>query len=243
MMVSMVPQGMSLDAYNYLLAFTRAHEGYTPFLYNNWPIKNPNRDVTAGVGIAVPDRDTAASDKIRLLFRMKGTNLPPTPEEIKKEFDRVYDQPRTDGNLHTDFEDKSPMYIPPDQMLKSLDAKMLLCWDQRVVQFRDFAGIQAQAQVALMSWNYGMRLSTRTAIRDAVNDGDYFTAAKECVVGLWDPRKNAAHQRLFGNAGLIMMGKKDLNLLPPISGPFKPPPYPPYQFAVPPLTPLVGFRF
>lgn len=240
-MIAMAPQGMSADAYNYLLAFTKAHEGYTPFLYNNWPIKNPNKDVTAGVGIAVTDRDMAASDQIRLMFRMKGTNVVPTPKQIQAEFDRVYDQPRTSDNLFSDYGDKSPMYIPPDQMSQSLEAKMLLCWSQRGVQFPDFAAIQAQAQVALMSFNYGMRLSNRTPISDAVKAGDYFTAAKVCVVGRWESRKNAAHQRLFGNAGVIMMGKKDLNLLPPISGPFKPPPYPPYQFAVPPLMPL-GFH-
>ena len=229
---------MSVDAFNYLIAFTKGHEGYTPFLYNNWPIKNKKKDVTAGVGSAVSDREKAAADPIRTLFRMKGSGAVPSPEQMKKEFDRVNDLPRTPDNLFTDYGDKSPMEIPANIMLSSLLAKMNDCWNQRGVQFPDFAKIQAQAQVALLSFNYGMRLSNRLAMCDAVKAEDFLTASRTCVVTEWDPRKNAAHQRLFDNAGAIMMTSRDLNLLPPITAGFKPPPCPPLPFKLPPLFTL-----
>jgi hypothetical protein len=234
----MMPQGMSLDTFNYLIAFTKAHEGPTPFLYNNWPYKNKKKDVTAGVGIAVPDEETAAADPIRTLFRMKGSGAVPSPEQMKKEFNRVNDQPRTPGNLHTDYGDKSPMEIPANIMLSSLLAKMNLCWNQRGVQFDDFAKIQAQAQVALVSFNYGIRISNRRPMCDAVKAEDFLTASRSCVVTEWAPEKNAAHQRLFDNAGAIMLTSRDLNLLPPIAAGFKPPPCPPLPFKLPPLFTL-----
>jgi hypothetical protein len=234
----MMPQGMSLDAFNYLIAFTKAHEGYTPFFYNNWPLKNSDKDVTVGVGIAVKDRQTAANDPIRNMFRMKATGAIPSTDQIKAEFDRVNDLPRTKDNLFTDYGGQSPMEIPANIMHSSLLAKMNDCWNQRGVPFPDFAKIQAQAQVALLSFNYGMRLSNRLALCDAVKAEDFYTAATLCVVSKWDSQKNEAHQRLLYNSGVILMANRDLNLLPPITGPFKPPPCAPNQFKLPPLFTL-----
>jgi hypothetical protein len=239
--------GVPLPTYRYLLEFSKAHEGPIPFMYNNWPVKNAKKDVTAGVGIAITDRDEAAKDEIRLLFRLKGTNSIPTPEQMWAEFDRVNGTKRTNDNLDTEFGAKATMLIPPDLLIKSLEAKMLVCWNQRGALLLEFDRIQAQAQVALMSWNYGMRLINRPAMCDAVAAEDYFKAAELCpVLGTpgWDPKKNQAHQRLFENAGLIMMGSKDLNLLPPATGPFKPPPTAPFPFTIPRTMPLIpGLHF
>jgi hypothetical protein len=219
--------------------FTVAHEGFAPFLYNNWPLKNQQKDVTAGVGLAITDREMAASDPIRNMFRMKGTSVIPTPDQMRHEFDRVNDIERTKDNLYTDYRDKSPMEMAQSEILKCLREKMLSCWSQRgsQQQFPDIATLPAQAQVALMSYNYGARLSSAPAMCNAVKKGDFATASKESFISGWAPEKNAAHARLFDNAMLLAIGKKDISLLPPRGGPFKPPPSVPYPFPIPPMLP------
>jgi hypothetical protein len=187
--MSSLPSGMSDATLNYLIAFTIAHEGDTPFMYNNWPLKNVNKDVTVGVGRAIDNENIAASEEIRSMFTVKATGQPATPEDMKKEFRRVYDLARTAGNLWSDFRDKSPLQMDRGAMLRSLGDKLLSFWNQKGQTFSDFAAIPAQAQVALMSYNYGARLRTAPKMCAAVNAKDYATAAKESLVPDWDAQK------------------------------------------------------
>jgi hypothetical protein len=215
----MLPQ-----TFEYVLQFTIAHEGDTPFMYNNWPIKNQvRRDVTVGVGHYVETEDIAASADVRNMFRIKGTSTIPSSDDMRREFRRVYDLPRTATNLWSDYRDRSPLEMDRAEMLRDLREKMLAYWDQKQQNFSNFGAIPAQAQVALMSWNYGLRLRTAPKMCNAVRAGDYMEAAKECVISTWDPQKNDAHKRLLTNAATIMSKGLDLNTLPPSNGPFKPP--------------------
>jgi hypothetical protein len=219
-----IPSGMAPATFDYLLRFTMAHEGATPFMYNNWPLKNANRDVTVGVGIAVFSEDHAVRPDIRSLFRVKATGEPASDPEMRAEFRRVYDLPRTAGNLFTDYQDKSPLEIPDAEMRRSLSDKMSEFWDQRGQTFADFASIPAQAQVALASWNYGARLRNAPNMCNAVRSGDFVEAAKQSFVPGWDGQKNEGHRRLLMNAATIAREGLDNTLLPPMGGPFKPPP-------------------
>ena len=110
------------------------------------------------------------------------------------------------------------------ETLRILRGKMLEFWGQKGESFPNFGAIPAQAQVALMSWNYGARLRSRRPMCDAVRAGDYVEAAKKSNVSGWDPKKNEAHERLLMNAATIVRDGLGLNTLPPITGPFKPPP-------------------
>jgi hypothetical protein len=210
--------------FEYVLNFTVAHEGDTPFMYNNWPIKNKNRDVTVGVGHALFSEHEAASAEIRKLFTVKATGLPASDSDMRAEFRRVYNLQRTATNLWTDFRDKSPLKMDRGGMLSLLRQRMLMFWDQRGVIFLDFDEIPAQGQVALMSWNYGARLRNAPKMCAAVKDEDYDEAARQSNVPGWDSQKNAAHKRLFFNAAEILEEELDFDSLPPMNGPFKPPP-------------------
>jgi hypothetical protein len=220
-----VPTWMSADTFEYVLQFTEAHEGDTNFMYNNWPLKSPVQDVTVGVGISLRSEDDAVRPDIIRLFRVRGTGDPASPQDMRAEFRRVAALRRTPSNLYTDFRDKSPLEIPKVLMRPSLRQKMLGFWDQRGSHenFPDFATIPAQAQDALMSWNYGYRLIKAPKMCKAVKDGDYTMAARESHVGGWDARKNDAHKRLLLNAGIIVRDGLDRSQLPPL-GRFKPPP-------------------
>jgi hypothetical protein len=219
-----LPEGVAQETFDYLLAFTIAHEGDTPFMYNNWPLKNARQDVTAGIGLAIPDEAYAASDEIRGMFVVKATGEPASPDDMRREFRRVAALPRTPRNLFSDYQARSPLQMDRDAMLRSLFDKMLQFWSVSGAEFPDLAEVPAQAQAALLSYNYGLRLRAAPRMCQAVRDGDYATAADESRISGWDARKNEAHRVLFLNAQAIVDGDLDLGLLPPMEGPFKPPP-------------------
>jgi hypothetical protein len=218
------PQGMSTQTFAYVIAFTVAHEGDTPFLYNNWPLKNKNKDVTAGVGRAITDEAMAASDEIRSMFTVKATGQPASPEDMRAEFRRVYDLARTEDNLRSDFQDKSPLQMDRGAMFRSLGDVLLDHWRNKGKTFSNFEAIPAQAQVALMSYNYGLLLYRAPKMCAAAIAGDYTKAAVESFIGDWDILKNLSHKRLFMNAAAIVSNGMDVDTLPPPQGPFKPPP-------------------
>jgi hypothetical protein len=223
--MSEIPEGMLPQTFEYILAFTTSHEGDTPFMYNNWPLKNPTRDVTVGIGLAINSEDQAASDEIRNMFRIKlNPDETASEDDMRTEFRRVFDLPRTATNLFSDYRDKSPLVMDRDAMLRKLQEKMLAFWQQKGQEFANLDRIPAQAQVALISYNYGLRLRGAPKMCKAVRDGDYLTAAAESNVPGWDAKKNEAHKVLFTNAATIVNEELDLSMLPPVEGPFKPPP-------------------
>lgn len=233
-----LPAGMLDDTFQYTLNFTISHEGDTPFMYNNWSAKNKDPDVTIGVGHALislpkialgPGQFTCAAGEraaagARAMFRIKGTSTQPSADQMIAEFRRVYNTERVGGNLFSAYQAPSPLEMDRQAMLKDLRDKMLAYWAERQAQLPDFSGIPAQAQVVLMSWNYGLRLVGAPKMCAALRAGNYTTAANESEVPGWDGQKNAAHKQLMLNAGTILAKGMNLNTLPPMTGPFKPPP-------------------
>ena len=90
---------------------------------------------------------------------------------MRQEFRRVNDLPRTAGNLRSDYQCKSPLKMDREMMLRDLREKMLSYWGQKGQSFPNFGEIPAQAQVELMSWNYGLRLRGAPNMCDAVRAG------------------------------------------------------------------------
>jgi hypothetical protein len=194
-------------------------------------LKNPNLDVTVGVGRSLRNEDEAASEEIRRMFTVRATGQPATPEDMRQEFRRVAAIPRTAGNLFSDYRDGSSLLMDREAMLESLREFMLRLWAGRgqgspAFVDPDFEQIPAQAQVALMSYNYGLPLLNAPKMCAAVHGLDFHTAAVESFVRGWDGQKNQAHQCLFENAAKIIDPESELDIstLPPIEGPFKPPP-------------------
>src|SRR5260370_28845383 len=137
--MSTIPAGMLQQTFDYLLEFTIQHEGDTPFMYNNWPIKNANKDVTVGVGLAIANENVAASEEIRRMFIVKATGQPASPAEMRAEFRRVNDLPRTGANLLTDYPAKWPPRMDRTAILDALREKMLVFWNSKGQSFPDFA--------------------------------------------------------------------------------------------------------
>ena len=209
-----LPDGMSQEAFDYLLAFTREHEGDTPFMYNNFPLKSPTLDVTAGIGISVPTEDAAARPDVIGMFTFKESQEPVDEVSIRAEWQRVASIERTTDNLFTAYRDASPMEILPEALLDALTTKMLQFWSARGRNVANFDEIPWQAQVALVSINYGLRLTKFPKMCTAVEGNDFATAASESHVNGWDERKNKGHNILLMNAAIIVRDGRSFDLLP-----------------------------
>lgn len=228
------PLGMSDETFEYVVNFTIDHEGDTPYMYNNWPYKNPKKDVTVGVGHALFSENEAASPDVMRMFTVKATGQPATREEMLQEYRRVNNLPRTQGNLLSAYRDASPLQMIREEMLSDLRNKLLGFWASRGQEFPNFTAIPAQAQAALMSWNYGLRLRGAPKMCNAIRAGDFITAASECRVPGWDGQKNEGHRVLLLNAAAIVASGGNPNKLPPPSkGHFKPPPWEPGAVTTP----------
>ncbi|MBS0528558.1 MAG: hypothetical protein JSS22_04100 [Proteobacteria bacterium] len=220
-----VPPWMAATTFEYVLQFTEAHEGQTNFMYNNWSSKSATKDVTAGVGISIRSEGEACSPDVKGLFVRRADGGSASDDDMRAEFRRVNNTERIGGNLFTAFRDPSPLTIPPERLRPSLREKILTFWDARgaSADFPDFATIPAQAQVALMSYNYGARISRAPRMCRAIKAKDYAAAALQSNMPGWDPQKNQAHRVLLLNAGVVARDGLDQGLLPTL-GAFKPPP-------------------
>ena len=68
------------------------------------------------------------------MFRKKsGGNA--SEEDMRQEFRRVNDLPRTAGNLRSDYQCKSPLKMDREMMLRDLREKMLSYWGQKGQSF------------------------------------------------------------------------------------------------------------
>jgi hypothetical protein len=221
---------MTTETFEYVVNFTIAHEGDTPFMYNNWPVKNPRqKDVTIGVGHALPNADEAVRPEILRMFTDPETGSAPGTERMRQEFEWVEKTPRTGGNLYSTFQNaprdgKKPLVMNRAAMLLDLRSKLIEFWSQRGTVLPNLLGVPAQAQAALLSYNYGARLFSAPDMCAAVRAGDFVTASDQANVPIWDQQKNHAHRVLFLNAAAILASGGDVKKLPPANGPFKPPP-------------------
>jgi hypothetical protein len=225
---------MSQPAWDYLLRFTKEHEGAALFMYSNRPLKTDKRDVTCGIGFRIETPDQAATT-FRPLFRVKATGQVPSDPQMRAEFGRVDGIPRTATNLFTDYRDASEFAMDEAATWEYMQGLMRAKFEgQRglagagfLARFKD---MPAQAQIALVSYNYGWSIEQSPNLRRILNaDPMDFAGAMDQVVQAKDnpelKAKNTAHQTLMWNAAQIVRqkgtpGAPDWDLLP--SG-YKPP--------------------
>jgi hypothetical protein len=221
------PEGMLPATWDYLLAFTKSHEGPTPFMYNNYPLKTDKQDVTCGIGFSIRTEDEALN--FQRLFRVKATGQVPTDTEMRTEFKRVKDIDRTATNLYTDYEAKSPLTMDMDAVWEYMQSLMKGKFDGQRGQpdtgfLSHFKEMPAQAQVALVSYNYGWAIIKSPSLCRILNKNylDFGAAQDQVVLDKDNPEraaKNLGHQTLMSNASRIVLSKDspaplDWNLLP-----------------------------
>src|SRR5204863_3218915 len=89
---SSVITGLGDDAWTYFLKFTAYFEGAVNFMYSNKDLpKVSGPDVTVGVGISLPNRESVQGEFIRTSFFVKGTNFmqPATLAQVQGDYDTV----------------------------------------------------------------------------------------------------------------------------------------------------------
>ncbi len=211
------PQDMSPPGWEYLLRFTKEHEGPAFFMYNNWPLKTDKQDVTCGIGFRLENREIAGGDTIRNLFRVKATGVVPSGDLMKAEFDRVALIPRTATNLYSAYRDTSDYAMDEDATWEHMRALMRGKFEgQRGVASAGFLAhfkeMPAQAQIALVSYNYGWSIEKSPSLCRILNADpmDFLGAMAQVVQAKDNPElaaKNLAHQTLMWNAAQIVKRK------------------------------------
>jgi hypothetical protein len=219
---------MSQSTWDYLLRFTKEHEGRAFFMYNNRPLKTDKQDITCGIGFRIETAEVGATT-FRPLFRVKATGLVPSEPQMRAEFHRVDGIPRTATNLFTDYADASAYAMDEAAtwefmrglMRSKFEAQRSAAGGEFLTHFKD---MPAQAQIALVSYNYGWSIERSPKLCRILNADhlDFLGAMDQVLQAKDNPElapKNTAHQTLMWNAAQIVKLKgtpdaPDWDLLP-----------------------------
>ena len=201
------PRQMRQVAWDYLLAFTRKHEGAVLNFYNNRGSDEAKSDVTCGIGFVVEPRSEAVSNWIRPLFYNKATLAPATPDELFADYDAAFRLFRTRTNL-PQYANITRLAMYPDRLndrmgtiFRDIKLPALL----GIADFADFENMPAAAQTACLSFGYGIIPNPRSpnpqhrypSMRAAIARADWKRAGEECGMTGASPAKNRSHKGLF----------------------------------------------
>ena len=192
------PTGITPALWLRLLNFTKQFEGITDFMYND---RSTPQLVTCGVGKLVKDEEAAVGLKG---FFVNPGGSQPSDDEIKDDYTAAHAIKRDDppGNLF-DFATVTILRMPWQKITELLGKAMgeRVSTMLRMPDFADFATFPADAQLACASIAYGSwQYPIQAPLRAAVRARNWSDAARDYRSPGWDPRKDAAHVRLFRSA-------------------------------------------
>jgi hypothetical protein len=159
------PVGMRQSAWDYLLKFTETHEGPIRHLYN---AKTDEADVTLGIGISLPSETSAMASGIVALCFDPATGLPATAEQMKTDWLTASTMliPGNQRSFNSATGELSPfaqrclMRMTLEKVRSSVQAKLVANFTGGKAAHRDhypdFETYPAEAQVAIVSFNYGI---------------------------------------------------------------------------------------
>ncbi len=199
--------GLGDAPWTYLLKFTAFFEGAVNFMYSNKDLPRVSGpDVTVGVGISLPNRDSVKAEFNRMRFYVKGTNYTQlaTLDQAQADYDKVAGMSRLTNTLD-DYYDAVQTELQPMDALKKLPGKMsdLVPGRLNFAEFKDYANWPAQARVALASYCYGISPQGAPLMRKALSTGNFDEAGWQSYIGGWSERKILAHRKLFWNAARL----------------------------------------
>jgi hypothetical protein len=233
------PVGMRQSAWDYLLKFTETHEGPIRHLYN---AKTDEADVTLGIGISLPSETSAMASGIVALCFDPATGVPATAEQMKTDWLTASTMliPGNQRSFNSATGELSPfaqrclMRMTLEKVRSSVQAKLVANFTGGKAAHRDhypdFETYPAEAQVAIVSFNYGIpAINTFPLLSIAISNGDWNSAARQCWINKASSRKNRAHQILFTNAARVVEQNLDFDSIadaskvdPPVIRPFVP---------------------
>ena len=233
------PAEMRQSAWDYLLKFTEKHEGPIRHLYNAKPTAV---DVTLGIGISLPKKESAMAPDIVALCFDPATNLPATAEQMKTDWltastMRIPGHQRSFNSVTGElspFAQRCLMRMTLAKITSSVQEKLVANFNggkrSHTEHYPNFEAYPAEAQVAIASFNYGIpAINTFPLLSMAISNGDWNLAARQCWINGASSRKNRGHQILFTNAARVVEQNLDFDSIadtskvdPPVIRPFVP---------------------
>jgi hypothetical protein len=226
-------KGLENEVWTYFLKFTAHFEGVPNHIYSNKDLPHVvGPDVTVGVGISLPTRDSCDAVYNELTFFVKGSGFSQRAslEDVKKDFDTAAGMSRASHSLD-DFGRAMLTEIRPMEALQKLPDKVGQLVPGRInkfrtAEFKDFNLWPAQVRVAVASYCYGISPDwgeRANKMRAALSVLDFDAAGRLSYVAGWSKLKILAHRKLFWNGGRIQDQARLVN-----------PPPDPLQFNLPP---------
>ena len=186
---------MGAKTWEYLLKFTKAHEGCTDFIYNDTGDRP-----TVGVGLLLDTKERL--DQYKQYFRSP-TGATPSLDDLLDDYDAVKPVSRSKTPLwrYAEITGYRIDYTDVERLLASV---MRSAVGTAQNMFSAFGSFPLEAQVAIASLVYGgINRGTLFGARTAIQSQDWGAASTTCQVAGWDPNKNKSHSILFANAAKV----------------------------------------
>jgi hypothetical protein len=214
------PSNMRQAAWQYLLQFTKKHEGAVFNMYNNRSANSTTQDVTCGVGFRLDPREVVKCPWVKNMFFDPTTKQTPSDDQMLADWDAAAQLARTSTNL-PQYCSVCRMRMYPDRVY---DRMALILRDQKLpallkgfpTDFKDFSKFPAAAQVFCVSFAYGRIPFDFPEMRAAIRDGRWADASKQCHLHGCSESKNRAHVELLVLAQEVVDQNLDPDTLPPL---------------------------
>ena len=216
------PSNMRAAAWQFLLEFTKKHEGAVFHMYNNRPASSQVQDVTCGVGFQLSPRGVVTQSWVKNMFFDPATNQTPSDQQMQADWDAAAALARTGANL-SQYADVCHMRMHPDRVYNQMavilrDQKLPALLTSFPNDFKDFSSFPAAAQVFCVSFAYGRIPIDYPRMRAAIRDGRWADASRECTLHGASASKNQAHADLLLLAQRVTDEHLDPDTLPPLDG-------------------------
>jgi V8-like Glu-specific endopeptidase len=217
------PSNMRPAAWQYLLQFTKKHEGAVFNMYNNRPASSTKQDVTCGIGFLLDPREVATQSWVKTMFFDPATNQTPSDDQMLADWDAAANLARSGNNLGQ-YAVVCHMRMHPN---KVYDRMAVILRDQKLPallksfpnDFKDFANYPAAAQVFCVSFAYGRLPFDFPKMRASIRDGRWAEASTQCRLNGASELKNRAHTELLLTAQRVVDQQLDIDTLPPLASP------------------------
>ena len=212
------PANMRESAWRYLLQFTKKHEGAVFNFYNNRKPDSTVQDVTCGIGFRIDPRSEAKKAWVKTMFFDPATNQTPSDDQMLADWDAAANLARTAKNL-LQYAIVCRMRMFPDRVYTQMalilrDQKLPALLSNFSKDFGNFPNFPAAAQVFCLSFAYGRLPFDFPHLRDAIRQGLWAEASKQCHLRGCSESKNKAHAQLLLLAQRVVDQNLDFDTLP-----------------------------
>jgi hypothetical protein len=212
------PAKMRENAWQYLLKFTKKHEGAVFHMYNNRTASSTKQDVTCGIGFLLDPKSAVLQAWVKPMFFNKATKLAATDALLLSDWDICANLARTGTNLG-EYGNRCSLQMFPDKVYERMaiilrDQKYAALLQSFPADFANFENFPSAAQVFSVSFAYGRLPFDFPMMRASIRAANWTAAAAQCRVKGMSESKNRAHSELLMLAQKVVDERLPIDTLP-----------------------------